>query len=324
MKPNYGLARFLIRCSDQHVYNYIMNSRFSKYIPTFDENCNKYTRGHVVIFAGSVEYSGAAILCSKATSRAGAGYVELFTPAPIQRDIALKLESIVVRPLRVNKNQLLDENCFKDINFKRIDSLLIGPGIRTGKVQYILLKYLLDIDAPLVVDADAIEIFGLLLDNKKSYKKVIDRKSPIILTPHTGELKKLLAYANSESIQDLSTKKLVDTVQTWVKEHNLHNVVVVAKGPNTTVISDNSDKTITSGTSSLATAGTGDVLAGCIASFMAQTKPQSTADALNVCSAAVETHALAGEISALTFGKHGVMAGDVADSLGLAIDALLV
>lgn len=278
----------------------------------------------MAIFAGSVEYPGAVALCSKASSRAGAGYVELFVPAPIQRDIALKLESIVVRPLRVNNNQLLDENCIKDINFKRIDSLLIGPGLRTGKAQYRLLKYLLDIDAPLVVDADAIEIFGSLISNNKGYKKVIDRKSPIILTPHTGELKKLLAYANAESIQDLSTKKLVDAVQTWIKEHNLSNVVVVTKGPNTTIISDTSDKTITSGTSSLATAGTGDVLAGCIASFMGQSRPVSTNDALNICCSAVEVHALAGEISALTFGKHGVMAGDVADSLGLAIDTLLV
>lgn len=301
-----------------------MNSRFSKYIPKFDENCNKYTRGHVAIFAGSVEYPGAAVLCSKAAARSGAGYIELFTPEPLQRDIALKLESIVVRPLNVDENLNLSKSCIKKCAFKKLDSILMGPGLSTGKAQIKLLKRLLEEDATLIVDADAIAIFAAALSDNIAYKKITDHKNPIILTPHAGELKKLLACANTENISNWINVKLINKVQSWIRKNNLHNVVVVAKGPNTTVISDNSNNTITSGTSTLATAGTGDVLAGCIASFMAQTKTQSTTDALNVCSAAVETHALAGEISALTFGKHGVMAGDVADALGLAIDTLVI
>lgn len=278
----------------------------------------------MAVFAGSVEYPGAAVLCSKAAARSGAGYVELFTPEPLQRDVALKLESVVVRPLNVDENLNLSKSCINNCVFKKIDSILIGPGLTTGKAQSKLLNHLLDVDAPLIVDADAIAIFAAALSNNLTYKKMINHKKPIILTPHAGELKHLLACANTENISNWTKDELVNKVQNWIRKNNLYNVVVVAKGPDTTIICDDAHNTCTLGTSTLATAGTGDVLAGCIASFMAQTKPQSTADALNVCSAAVETHGLAGEISALTFGKHGVMAGDVADALGVAIDTLVI
>lgn len=301
-----------------------MNTKFSKYIPKFDENCNKYSRGHVAIFAGSVEYPGAAVLCSKAAARSGVGYVELFTPEPLQKDIALKLESVVVRPLNVDENFNLDKSCIKNCVFKKLDSILIGPGFSTGKAQSKLLKHLLDVDAPLIIDADAITIFATAISDNVTYKKIINHKKPIILTPHAGELKHLLAYASTDNINNWTKDKLVNEVQTWIRKNNLYNVVVIAKGPDTTVICNDAYNTCTLGTSTLATAGTGDVLAGCVASFMAQARPQSTAESLNVCSAAVETHGLAGEISALTFGKHGVMAGDVADALGVAIDTLVI
>lgn len=301
-----------------------MNVKHSKYIPKVADNCNKYTRGHVSIYAGSTRYPGAAYLCARSASRAGAGYVDLNVPEPLQKDLAIKLESVVVGSLPVDEKGELDASSIKDVVFKRCDSILTGPGFCSGKAQVKLLKKMLKIDVPLVIDADMISVFEKVLRSQKSHERIQKRKAPIVLTPHAGELKHLLALGNNENINAWTEEKLVSNVQLYLKDHNLYNVVVVAKGPNTSVITCDAYKLITCGTSSLASAGTGDCLAGCVASFLAQGDTSSIDVASNLCAAAVETHAYAGLIAAMEFGKRGVMAGDVADALGLAIDALIV
>jgi ADP-dependent NAD(P)H-hydrate dehydratase / NAD(P)H-hydrate epimerase len=243
---------------------------------------NKYTAGSVLVVGGARGLTGAACLAAKAAFRADAGYVVVAAPAESLPVLETLLLEAVKRPL---------EDVFDAV--ERAGALAIGPGLGPGHEG--LVRRLLDeTGLPAIVDADGLR--GL---------EQLDRSAPTVLTPHEGELGRLLGEPSA-----------------WVAAHRLDALrraverfrcVVLLKGPDTLVGAPGAPVLVVSpGSASLATAGTGDVLTGVIAAFLAKGLEPSLAAAAGA--AAQQTAA------SLLAHQTGVVAGDVVAAIPRALD----
>jgi ADP-dependent NAD(P)H-hydrate dehydratase / NAD(P)H-hydrate epimerase len=207
------------------------------------EGDNKYTAGSVLVVGGSRGMTGAVCLAAEAAFRADAGYVAVAAPAEALPVIEARLLEAVKRPL---------EEAFDAA--ERASALAVGPGLGRGDDRRALVRRLLaEIELPAVVDADA--LFGL---------EPVERNAPTVLTPHEGELGRLL-----------------DQDSSWVASHRLEAArraadrfacVVLLKGADTVVAAPDEGVLVCAlgRTGALATAGTGDVLTGILAAFLAK------------------------------------------------------
>jgi len=245
-------------------------------VPVKREPDNKYSAGSVLVVGGAPGTTGAAALTARAAFRADAGYVAIAAPA----DALTTLETLVVEAV---KRPL--ESAFEAA--QRASALALGPGL--GRENRQLVRRLLEeTDLPAVVDADA--LYGL---------EPFDRSAPTVLTPHSGELARLL-----------------DVESTWVDAHRLEALrraidrfgcVVLLKGADTLVGAPGEGVCVVGdNVPALATAGTGDVLTGIVAAFLAKGVPAREAAA-----AAAVVHRLA----AAARPPRGLIASDVIDAL---------
>ncbi len=247
-------------------------------VPRRTPRDNKYSAGSVLVVGGSRGMTGAAALAARAAFRADAGYVAIASPAesiPILETLVLEA---VKRPL---------DDVFEAAG--RAGALAIGPGLGRGDEARALVRRLLEeIDLPAVVDADA--LFGL---------EPFSRSAPTVLTPHSGELARLLGAESA-----------------WVDAHRLaaldraveaFGCVVLLKGAGTLVGAPGHGAAVCSGWPSLATAGTGDVLTGIIGSFLAKGM-----DARLAAVAAATAHAHAAMAAEQ---QDGLVASDVIEKL---------
>jgi ADP-dependent NAD(P)H-hydrate dehydratase / NAD(P)H-hydrate epimerase len=208
-------------------------------VPRRKPGDTKYTAGSVLVVGGSPGMTGAACLTAEAAFRADAGYVTVAAPAESLPVIETRLLEAVKRPL----DEVWDA-------VGRARALAVGPGL--GRERGELVRRLLEeTDLPAVVDADA--LYEL---------EPVERTAPIVLTPHSGELARLLGVEAD-----------------WVDAHRLEALaqaterfrcVVLLKGEGTLVGAPAAGPLVCGGFRSLATAGTGDVLTGVIASFLAK------------------------------------------------------
>jgi ADP-dependent NAD(P)H-hydrate dehydratase / NAD(P)H-hydrate epimerase len=250
-------------------------------VPRRSAGDNKYTAGAVLVVGGAPGTSGAVCLTAAAALRADAGYVTVCAPAEILPIVEAHLLEPVKRPL---------EEAFEAA--ERARALAVGPGL--GRERKELVRRLLaEIDLPAVVDADA--LFEL---------EPVERSAPTVLTPHEGEL-----------------GRLIDEDSKWVAAHRLaaarraverFDCVVLLKGSDTIVASPGGPTLVTSlSTPSLATAGTGDVLTGIVAAFLAK-----DVDAPLAAAAA----AVAQNLAAALGPQAGLVASDVVARLPGALD----
>ena len=249
---------------------------------------NKYKRGVVAVVAGSDRYPGAAILTVGGARRGGAGYVKYFSKSSwLRQEIAAKFPDVV--PI-------------KSISEEKIDALVVGPGAVT-------LRKLPEINQ-IVLDGAAMKLANVLA--KVSENGLAKRKPSnpqcsqiLVVTPHEGELK-FLGYN-----QPKSTKEREQIARKIARELG---VIVVLKG-NKTLIAAPSGKLIVDsiGGPELATAGSGDVLAGLIGAFLASWQPKNHIDAQKVVAAAVKLHSMAGKHAAKRL--KSVVATDLLESL---------
>ena len=237
---------------------------------------HKYQRGVVAVVAGSPQFPGAALLAVGGARRGGAGYVKFVGKTE-------SLNHLVV-------SQFPDVVPIKNLVNQRVDALVVGPGV-------VLIKKLPQVSR-IVLDSTALK---LALNNAKSN----DKDKIIVVTPHEGELK-LLGYPKPVSITERSkiAQQIADDL----------NVVVVLKG-NKTVIAAPMQKLIIDriGGPELATAGSGDVLAGLIGAFLASWRPDDLKSAQRVVAAAVNLHSRAGAVAARKYSC--VVATDLLESL---------
>lgn len=262
---------------------------------------NKYSRGKLVLFAGSSTYPGAACLAACASQRAGAGYTEVFTAPRSVQALQVSRPSLVVHSWEGVYNEELQA-----MQEKRPCAYVVGPGFDVKKKHAASLCYFVlgRAKAPVLVDGGALPALNTSAGTTLCKGRLPDG-FPTVITPHMGEAKRL-AEGCDIPLDDPAE------LSTMLSLH--YGVITVLKGP-VTYVSDGSEVyALSSGTPALAKAGTGDVLAGVIGAFLAQ-----GLDALDAAVLGTILHGKAGCLAADALTEICVTAEDVIDFLPKAI-----
>ncbi len=264
-----------------------------------DENTHKYARGHVAVFSGPATSTGAARLSALAAARSGAGAVTLLSPDEALAANAAHLTSIMLHRCETRH----DVASFSET--RKVAAFVLGPAFGVGhKAREFALALLSETQSGLVFDADVITSFR---DDRESLFNASAKSCNIrlVLTPHEGEFKRLFP-----ELAEISSK--VERARAAAK---LAQAIIVYKGADTIIASPDGRAAInTNGTPLLATAGSGDVLAGLTAGLMAQGMP-----AFEASCAAVFIHGAA----ARSVG-FGLIAEDLPAAAAKIIGRLLV
>jgi ADP-dependent NAD(P)H-hydrate dehydratase / NAD(P)H-hydrate epimerase len=258
-------------------------------VPLRGARDSKFTAGSVLVVGGSPGTTGAPVLTAMAALRADAGYVTLAVP----RECLPVVESLALEPVKRGFDWDDAEELIMT-EALRADSVALGPGLGRGpEAQALVARLLARLELPVVVDADA--LFGL---------RPAPRAHPTVLTPHAGELARLVGRSSA-----------------WVDEHRLDaarkgaeqfRAVLVLKGAGTIVQSPSGDPIVCDvGPPSLASAGTGDVLTGVIAAFLAKGLDPATAAVVGVTA-----HGMAALVSQ---NQPGLLASDLLGGLPVAL-----
>lgn len=277
---------------------------------------NKYSRGSVLVVAGSARYPGAAMMAAKAAARAGAGYVAVAAPDACANLIRMALPSIPVIAIPSDSRGSFGAAARQVVceTAKKYDCVLCGPGMTTASGCMQVVSGLLELDVPLILDADALNCLSrLAIDGIDKTPELYRREAPLILTPHHRELSRLVGDL---PVDDLGTA--IDAAQRVVWAVGSDNLVVVAKGATTAVVGVERVLMPMSGPASLATAGSGDVLAGILAGTVATTHGEVERWEL-LASYAVAVHSYSGFAAAAEYGERSVIATDLIDLIGEAI-----
>jgi NAD(P)H-hydrate epimerase len=276
-------------------------------LPQRSSQLHKYSAGTVLVIGGSVGMTGAAAMAAKSALRAGAGLVRLAVPKSLNQIMEIKLTEVVTIPLPETEVGSLDVKSLDELLERRRenDAIIIGPGLgRHPSTQELVRQLVAKVPNPLVVDADA--LFALSGD----YSCLLRRSGPTVLTPHASELGRLMGIGAKE-VED-------NRVGNAFKAARELNSTVILKGPHSLVSSSGRVDLNLTGNSGMASAGTGDVLAGMVASFMAQ-----GLSAHQAASLAVYLHGLAGDLAAAELSEFALLAGDLIDFLPKAIKKVL-
>lgn len=289
-------------------------------MPTPTMAVDKYSRGSVLVVAGSTRFPGAAILAARAAARAGAGYVTLCVPSDIAGIVQTHLIDIPVVALPCDRNEGSFAAEAKDQIAKmaeKVDAVLVGPGMGVNGATVGICSALLEARCQLVMDADALNCLARLTSNRlDNYPELIRRTGKLVLTPHRRELGRLMGLPDTPP--DSITSAL-EAARRIVWADGGSELVIVAKGSATACVGVDTAVLPKPGPASLATAGSGDVLSGIVAAQLARTKVDGSELPL-LCAYACEVHAYAGAISAERYGSSGVMASDLVDVIGIAAD----
>jgi len=256
--------------------------------PTRATDAYKYSVGAALVVGGSHRFAGAPAMAAGAASRSGAGYVTCACPAPIQSTLAAADASVPTLPLPADDEGRVSPDGVEAIREQRADALLVGPGLgRAPGPRRFVLRLLEETDRPLVIDADGLNAFA---DAEADWT---EHAAPHwILTPHEGEFRRLAGEV------DLSDR--VRTVQAYARRWG---VVLLLKGrPSIVAAPDGRTYVGSTGTPALATAGTGDVLAGQCVGLLAQglAPVEAAAAALHLGGAAARQFARTRDARTLT------------------------
>ena len=277
----------------------LITDRVIDLFPRRERSGSKFTSGVVVVAGGSVGLTGAPSLAARSAARAGAGYVQVAVPASAQQALDLRLLEQMSRGLPESRGfhtpagvAVVEELA------ERAGAVVLGPGLgRDDGAAEFARGVARKVDAPLLVDADGLNAHAGRLE------LFAERAAPTVLTPHEGELGRLLEIDSGE-----------------VKAHRLacareaarrSNAAVLLKGDDTMVALPDGEVAVSpGGTPALATAGTGDVLSGLIGALLAKGLDGFEASCLGALA-----HVLAAEAAAERWGADHVMAGDVIEAL---------
>lgn len=279
---------------------------YAALLPHHAPNIHKNSRGRVLIVAGSGAFPGAAVLAAMGAQRAGAGYVTLAVPESIAQIAQMKLTSAVVLGLPENPSRTLASKVAEEIidTAREYDAVVVGPGITLAHGAILVVRKLVsELAAPLVLDADGL---NAMVDAVPALR---GRTAPTVITPHPGELARLLDTTPAEVQAD---RLSYGTSLTGPR------FACVLKGAHTIVSGRGRHVVNLAGGTELATAGTGDVLAGMVGALLAQGLEPFEAGAL-----AAHLHGRAGEFAAAELTDRCVLAEDLPAFLPAATADLL-
>ncbi len=277
----------------------LIEARVVDGIPRRGRDSTKFAAGSVLVCGGSIGLTGAPSMACEAAMRAGAGYVTALVPASLNIVFEQRLLEVMSIALPDAEGSL--SLAAADVVLARIsraDALVLGPGMgREADAQELARVVARRAEVPLLLDADGLNAHAGRLES------LAVRPAPTVLTPHAGELARLLERDSSE-----------------VGEHRLacareaarrSEAILVLKGDDTIVAAPDGRVGISrGGSSALATAGTGDVLSGVIAAFLSKRM-----DPFHAACAGVFVHARAGRLAADAIATEGVIARDVIEYL---------
>ena len=282
-----------------HVAEVIERKAMARLVVPREADAHKFSVGAVLVCAGSAGKSGAALLAARGAFRAGAGVVTIATWAEALGVLDARMPEVMSFGLdRQSPLAKLDEA------LKGRRAVVVGPGFGLDDaarqvVEHVLAKFA----GPIVVDADAITLF------KGRPKALAAVKGKLVLTPHPGEMSRLLGVTSEEVERDRfgAVRRLVEATK----------AVVVLKGARTIVASPTGRIAVnTSGNPLLATAGSGDVLAGAIGAFLCGNDP------FDAAMLGVHVHGLVADVARARTGDRGVFSGELADGIPQVLDAL--
>jgi hydroxyethylthiazole kinase-like uncharacterized protein yjeF len=277
-----------------------------KLLPARDKEGHKYTFGNVLVIGGSRRLPGAAALASEAVLSAGAGAVTLAAPESVF-EAGFLLPEIMRWPLTEGRGGTLEATSYHEIlkeDLSKFDAFAVGPGmgdVATTQVFFsMLLAHLLTLNKPIVLDADALNCLS---------RQPIQLTDNVILTPHIGEARRLLQKHEAEEKTEMARAL-----------RHKYGAQIVLKSAQTLIAgNDNKIWENITGNSGLATAGSGDVLTGTIAAFLAQ-----GCSPLGAAQLGVFIHGLAGELASAKYTEYGVRAGLVSAFLAPAFKSLMI
>jgi ADP-dependent NAD(P)H-hydrate dehydratase / NAD(P)H-hydrate epimerase len=273
-------------------------------VPRRGRDSTKFSAGSVLVLGGSTGLTGAVCLTCDAAMRAGAGWVRAAVPRSLNVVFEQKLTEVMTVPLDDDGDGHLAASALKGFieAADRADAAVIGPGLgRTSGAFELARSAVGRFDGPLLIDADGINALA------QGLEPVAGRTAPTVLTPHAGELARLLGTESAE----VAAKRLAHAREAVMRT----GATVVLKGDDTLVIDPGGGVAVNpNGSAALATAGTGDVLSGVLGSFLAK-----SLDAFDAACAAVHAHAQAGWVAASQVGADSVIAGDVIAALPAAL-----
>jgi hydroxyethylthiazole kinase-like uncharacterized protein yjeF len=268
---------------------------------------HKGSFGHVLVVAGSVGKTGAGAMASMGAARAGAGLVTLAVPVSLHGLMEVKLTEVMTEPLAETAEQTIAEAAVPRLEelLQAKDALALGPGISTQEeTRRVVLRLVESSPCPVVVDADALAV---LVGHLGVLKQA---RAPVILSPHPGEMGRLTGLSPAE-VQS----RRVELAQAFSREHG---VILVLKGARTLVATPEGRLAVNgSGNPSLASGGTGDVLTGLIAGFLAQGLAPFQAACLGVY-----CHGAAADRLAPRYGDRGLLATDLLPEIPAVLKTL--
>jgi NAD(P)H-hydrate epimerase len=279
----------------------------------------KNTHGHALIIAGSRNLTGAAVLCSEAAMRSGTGLVTVATPASALASVAARVMPEVMTADLAET----DEGAASDASLARLtqlaaraDVIAIGPGLTSdNEATRRLVRVIVEQRTlPVVLDADALNALAPWSKDLRG-----SQQSPLILTPHVGEMRRLLGVNADDK------DALRDRVTVAREFAVAHELIVVFKGSRTiTAAPDGRVFVNPTGNAGLGTAGAGDTLTGIIAGFVAQARGAlgTQSDVLEAVIAAIYVGGLAGDLAAREHGMRTMVASDIREHFGAAVRAL--
>jgi len=282
----------------------LISRRVIELAPHRAAGSTKFSSGDVLVVGGSRGLTGAVTMAALASIRTGAGYATVAVPADLERIFEVKLTEVMSIGCASRDGRLRPAASEQILGAaERAACVVLGSGMGREQGTQRLIRELTErIEAPLVIDADGLNAHAGQID------KLAERRSPLILTPHAGEMGRLL-----DRDSDAIGAKRAESARDAAKRSG---GIIVLKGDDTIVTDGERLAVNTVSSPQLATAGTGDVLSGMIAAVIARGVEPFAA----TC-AAVVAHSRAGRAAGDRVGHDSVIAGDVIDSIpaGLAL-----
>ena len=286
----------------ESLFNVVFHQDIQSEILRLPKNSHKSTMGKILVIGGSKWYPGAPLLSGLGALRMGGGLVTAAYPESITSLMRMKELSIILTPVNDNNlgyhsNEMIDQ--YHQLLDQK-DIIILGPGLGREKDTIKLVRRLLSTNKSVILDADALSAI-------KGHVNLFPRTGTTILTPHQGEMDRIIQASGKIDLLNQSRESQAKTLASEF------NVYIILKGSRTVIASPEGEIWInSSGTPALASGGTGDVLTGMIAACCCQFD-----DVLTALKVAVFIHGLAAELA--PNGMRNCIADDLPALIGVAL-----